>query len=171
MTNDEKKYFWMHGVSRDEVNRALADQGESLLYRQRSRRALVIFATLSMIALVTSALFSTGKTQSYVEGIAIALSIVLYFVIRKSCRLIAEAPAELLDERFLEIRNRTYYIAYQILVLAVGFAIGFAWVGNTFEEPILHGSQLTPLVIAFFMLGVLLPNMVLAWSLPSEDPQ
>jgi hypothetical protein len=37
------------------------------------------------------------------------------------------------------------------------------------NEPILHRELITPFVIAFFMLGVLLPNMVLAWNLPLEN--
>lgn len=36
------------------------------------------------------------------------------------------------------------------------------------SQPTLHRELFTPFVIAFFMLGVLLPNMVLAWNLPSE---
>lgn len=169
MSGSRKKFFWTHGVSRDEVSRALADQNDSMLYRQNVRRSLVAFAGVAITALVVSAFLSDGKIQSYIEGIALAVSIVLYFIIRKSCRLIAEAPAELLDERLLEIRNQTYYIAYQILVVAVGLTIGFVWVGDRAEEPILHGSQLTPFVIAFFMIGVLLPNLVLAWRLPPES--
>jgi hypothetical protein len=37
------------------------------------------------------------------------------------------------------------------------------------DEPILSRELITPFVIAFFMLGALLPNMVLAWNLPSEE--
>ena len=169
MANEEKKFFWTHGVSRAEVNRALDDQSASILYRRRFRRSLVVFAVVSLVVLVASSLMIDGKAQSYIEGIALVLSIALYFIVRKSCRLIAEAPADLLDERLLQIRNRTYYIAYQILAVTVGLTIGFVWVGGRAQEPILHGSQLTPFVIAFFMLGILLPNMVLAWTLPSEE--
>jgi len=111
MASQDKKFYWAHGVSRDEVLRALSDQRSSVLYRQNVRRFLVIFASLSMMALVISALLINGKIQSYIEGIAIGLAITLYFILRKSCRLIAEAPAELLDERLLEIRNQNYVIS------------------------------------------------------------
>ena len=123
----------------------------------------------------TSALLADGKIQSYLEGIAFGLALVLYFVIRKSCRLIAEAPAELLDERLVEIRNQTYVIAYAILAFTVGIAIGvvwasdLAWTSEVISEPILDRGMITPFVMAFFMLGILLPNMVLAWNLPSEN--
>lgn len=174
MTSNEKKYFWAHGVSRDEVNRALSDQKDSMLYRQNVRRALVIFAVASMVSLVTSAFLTDGKVQSYIEGIAVAVSIVLYFIIRKSCRLIAEAPAELLDERLLAIRNQNYVVSYGILAFVVGLAVGGVWVSDIafdrgmIDEPILHREFITPFVIAFFMLGALLPNLVLAWNLPAD---
>jgi hypothetical protein len=175
MASQEKKFYWAHGVSRDEVTRALSDQKYSVLYRQNTRRSLVIFASLSMMALVLSAFLVEGKIQSYVEGIAVGLAIALYFVLRKSCRLIAEAPAELLDERLLEIRNQNYVISYGILAFIVGVAVGSVWASDIaftrgmIDEPILHRELITPFVIAFFMLGVLLPNMVLAWNLPSEE--
>ena len=111
------------------------------------------------------------------EGIAIASAIALYFALRTSCRLIAEAPAELLDERLLEIRNQNYYISYGFLAFVVGVAVGAVWMSNIaftrgmIDEPILHRELITPFVIAFFMLGILLPNMVLAWNLPSENQE
>jgi len=102
-------------------------------------------------------------------------AIALYFVLRKSCRLIAEAPAELLDERLLEIRNQNYVTSYGILAFVVGLAVGGVWMSDIVftrgivEEPMLDRELITPFVIAFFMLGCLLPNMVLAWNLPSEE--
>ncbi|MEY2625728.1 MAG: hypothetical protein RL412_1503 [Pseudomonadota bacterium] len=174
MASQDKKFYWAHGVSRDEVLRALSDQRSSVLYRQNVRRFLVIFASLSMMALVISALLINGKIQSYIEGIAIGLAITLYFILRKSCRLIAEAPAELLDERLLEIRNQNYVISYGILTFLVGFAVGSVWMidiaftRGMIAEPLLHREMITPFVIAFFMVGVLLPNMVLAWNLPPD---
>jgi hypothetical protein len=130
MASQDKRFYWAHGVSRDEVIRALSDQRSSVLYRQNVRRFLVIFASLSMMALVISAFIVDGKIQSYIEGIAIGLAITLYFVLRKSCRLIAEAPAELLDERLLEIRNQNYVISYGILAFIVGIAIGGVWMSD-----------------------------------------
>ncbi|MFM1886894.1 MAG: hypothetical protein RL026_2051 [Pseudomonadota bacterium] len=174
MTHKQDKFYWAHGVSREAVTRALDDQRQSALYRQGVRRSIVIFAALSIVALASSAAFADGKSQSYIEGAALALALVLYVVIRKSCRLIAEAPAELLDERLLEIRNANYVIAYGILAFVVGVAVGAVWVSDMAwtrgitSEPILHRGLITPLVIAFFMLGALLPNMVLAWNLPSD---
>lgn len=175
MANDKKTFYWAHGVSREEVTRALTDQRRSILYRQSVRRSLVIFASLSIIALVISAFLVDGKIQSYIEGIAVVSAIALYFVLRKSCRLIAEAPAELLDERLLEIRNQNYVTSYGILAFVVGLAVGGVWMSDIVftrgivEEPMLHRELITPFVIAFFMLGCLLPNMVLAWNLPSEE--
>ncbi|NDG33969.1 MAG: hypothetical protein EBX57_01810, partial [Betaproteobacteria bacterium] len=96
-------------------------------------------------------------------------TIVLYMLLRKSCRLIAESPAELLDERLLEIRNQAYYVAYQMLAFSVGLLVSFIWMASRFDVRLLQPNQLTPLVLAFVMLGALLPNMIVAWMLPSEE--
>ena len=145
-----------------------------MLYRQGFRRGLVLVAALSIATLVVSAFFAEGKLRSYVEGISFALAILLYVVLRKSCRLIAEAPTELLDERLIEIRNQNYVVAYGILTFILGGVVGFVWMSDVawnrgiIGEPILHSGLITPFVIAFFMLGALLPSLVLAWRLPKE---
>jgi hypothetical protein len=174
MTSRDNKFYWAQGVSREEVNRALADQTHSGLYQQSVRRALVLFAAISMMALPISSFLAAGKIQSYIEGIAVFLSIAFYLVLRKSCRLIADAPAELLDERLLDIRNQNYFVSYGILAFVVGLAVGGIWISDfaytrgMIAEPLLHRELITPFVITFFMMGVLLPHMVLAWNLPSE---
>jgi hypothetical protein len=39
------------------------------------------------------------------------------------------------------------------------------------ERHRIHRELITPFVIAFLMVGALLPNMVLAWNLPEEAPE
>lgn len=175
MASKKTKFYWAHGVSREEVTQALSDQNQSILYQQRVRRFLVIFAALAILLLAFSALLADRKIQSYIEGIALISAIALYLLLRKSCRLIAEAPAELLDERLLDIRNKNYAISYGILAFIVGIGVGFlwmsdmAWARDMISEPILNQNLIASFVIAYFMVGALLPNMVLAWNLPSED--
>jgi hypothetical protein len=64
----------------------------------------------------TVALFLTGDTPwtSYVL-IQVALIFINWFLLRKSVRLIADAPEEFLDERLVQARNRAYVPAYQLL--------------------------------------------------------
>jgi hypothetical protein len=75
----------------------------------------------------------------------------------------------------LDIRNQNYVISYGILAFVVGLAVGAVWMSDIafdigmIDEPILHRELITPFVIAFLMIGALLPNMVLAWNLPSEE--
>jgi hypothetical protein len=65
--------------------------------------------------------------------------------------------------------------SYGILAFVVGLAVGAVWMSDIafdrgmIDEPILSRELITPFIIAFFMLGALLPNMVLAWNLPSEN--
>ena len=96
MMEGKTKFFWLHGVSRSGVRRALSDSKRSIYYRRTFRQALVIVSVIATSTLVVAAYLSDGKTQTYIEGVAFALTIVLYMLLRKSCRLIAESPAELL---------------------------------------------------------------------------
>ena len=169
MMEGKTKFCWLHGVFRSGVHRALSDSKRSIYYRRTFRQALVIVSVIATSTLVVAAYLSDGKTQSYTVGVALALTIVLYMLLRKSCRLIAESPAELLDERLLEIRNQAYYVAYQMLAFSVGLLVSFIWMASRFDVRLLQPNQLTPLVLAFVMLGALLPNMIVAWMLPSEE--
>jgi hypothetical protein len=47
--------------------------------------------------------------------IQIALIFINWFLLRKSVRLIADAPEEFLDERLVQARNRAYVPAYKLL--------------------------------------------------------
>ena len=132
MMEGKTKFFWLHGVSRSGVHRALSDSKRSIYYRRTFRQALVIVSVIATSTLVVAAYLSDGKTQSYTVGVALALTIVLYMLLRKSCRLIAESPAELLDERLLEIRNQAYYVAYQMLAFSVGLLVSFIWMASRY---------------------------------------
>lgn len=86
----------------------------------------------------------------------------LYLLIRKPVRLIADAPNDLLDERQIAVRDAAHTTAYRILsIVSVAFMIVF-----TLVDPLERGL---PLIFGFLMLAAPLPSMVLAWTLPSED--
>ena len=86
-------------------------------------------------------------------------------------RHISDAPNELLDERQVAARDAAYTVAYRGLAF-VGVAVFLLHIllpsesdtGDLFAG---RGS----LILAFVMAAAALPAMVLAWNLPSEQPE
>jgi len=90
------------------------------------RRALVtVYTTLGLLLLFSESI-GTPKVSSYVAAISGILLLIIYLVLRYSVRLIADAPSELLDERLIVIRDRTYLSAYRWLSFVVGIIMGTA---------------------------------------------
>jgi hypothetical protein len=85
--------------------------------------------------------------------------------LRFSVRLIADAPTELLDERLIAIRDRTYLSAYRWLSFVVGIVVGVG-IARDFSFGADHWENV---IVAFIMLIAGLPSMILAWQLPSEE--
>lgn len=162
----KNKFYWTEGVTRKEVETALSANRHPALYRRAVRRTLVaIYATLAIL-LVCAPWFGTPKIASYISAIAGALLIAMYFALRFSVRLIGDAPTELLDERLIAIRDRTYLSAYRWLSFVVGVVFGLAIAGK-FS---LSVASPWPVIMALAALIAGLPSMVLAWKLPSEGP-
>jgi len=160
-----KNFFWLQLVTRKQIDSALADERPSRLRSQRFRRLLVVALGLMIIAYgVSEVLLGRNKLQSYVEGLLLITSIISYFVLRRSIRLLADAPTELLDERMVAIRDRAYTTAYWCLSVVAGIFVGIL-LGNDFS---LARSQGLTMVICFSLIVGALPAMVLAWTLPSE---
>jgi len=78
--------------------------------------------------------------------------------------MIADAPTELLDERLIAIRDRTYLAAYRWLSFVIGIVFGFAIAGD-FSFGV---DRWGPVLFALALLIAGLPSMILAWKLPSE---
>ena len=165
------KFFWFEGVTEAEVVRSLNDTRPSRLRQQGSRRVLVWANTLVLLAMALIALVAQPKLQSYLEIALLAVTLGLYLTLRKAVRHISDAPNELLDERQIAARDAAYTVAYR----------GLAFVGvATFLLHILLPSEADTgdllagrgsLILAFVMAAAALPAMVLAWNLPSEQPE
>jgi hypothetical protein len=163
----EKRFYWVEGVTRDEVVRSLSDRRPTRLREQGMRRALVVgYAGLVVLMTANQAGFDWQKGRSYVEFFALSGLLVLYFILRKSVRHIADSPDELLDERLISLRNAGYLVAYRWLVMLVfPLAVVIYRLGG--QEN--FGSRMVSAVaIPYLMLAAALPSMVLAWQLPSE---
>lgn len=165
----EKRFYWVEGVTRDEVVRSLSDRRPTRLREQGTRRALVMgYAALVLLLSASQVWMDWRKGQSYTEIFALAGLLVLYFVLRKSVRHIADAPDELLDERLISLRNAGYLVAYRWLAMLV---LPFAMVVYRFGVPEAEGGAgrlVSAVAIPYLMLAMALPSMVLAWQLPSE---
>lgn len=172
--NKEKKFYWVEGVTRDEVVKSLADQRPTRLREQRVRRGLVLGQSLLATLIAISHLFGGTKLRTYLEAFILAGLLYLYFIIRRSVRHIADAPDELLDERLIGLRNAAYLSAYRFMfgVTILLFSLGHWLLRN---ESGIAGARPSELwqgpIFSFLMLAASLPSMVLAWTLPSEKSE
>jgi uncharacterized membrane protein YfcA len=110
--------------------------------------------------------------QSYIEFALLAVVIILYFVLRKAVRHIADAPNELLDERQIAVRDAAFTVAYRLLAVAFTVYV-LLYVAHDVLRDLSVDSDRTALgfmslLISAAMLAGSLPAMVLAWNLPSE---
>ena len=166
------RFFWFEGVTEAEVLRSLNDTRPSLLRQQGTRRLLVGVTAAVLLAMALLGFVTQPKLQSYLEFALLATVLLLYFALRKSVRKISDAPDELLDERQLAARDAAHTVAYRILaIVAVGAIVLHAVFPHSTEAgEALFGAR-THLLLAVIMGAAALPAMVLAWTLPSEQPE
>jgi len=107
--------MWRQGSSRASVDKELDDVRWDGL-RTRGSKIFLLIGSNFVLIVGTVALFLMEDTPwtAYVL-IQIALIFVNWFMLRKSVRLIADAPEEFLDERLVQVRNQAYVLAYRLL--------------------------------------------------------
>lgn len=166
------RFFWFEGVTEAEVLRSLNDTRHSRLREKGPRRMLVGAIAAVLLAMALIGFVTQPKLQSYLEFALLATVLLLYFALRKSVRKISDAPDELLDERQVASRDAAYTVAYRILAIV---AVGAILLHAVLPEPATAGEALlgarTHLLLAVIMGAACLPAMVLAWTLPSEQPE
>ena len=172
MSKNNKKVYWVEGVTRDEVIRSLTDQRPTRLRDQVVRRWLVVIYGLLLVAMAGLVLITGVKLRTYLQPLVYIGLIYLYLTLRRAVRHISDAPNELLDERLIAIRNEAYLIAYRYLGGLTILLYLFGLLGKGGQSAQLQDSWFEG---AFFyigsswlMLAAGLPAMVLAWTLPSE---
>jgi hypothetical protein len=180
----------VEGVSRKEVRKQLDDRRPSALRRQRPRRALVALCVAVLVTLFASPFLQLGeltspamtvatspserKVFSYLEAALLVAAVIVWLQLRKSVRIVSEAPDELLDERQIALRNAAYVVAYRLMsTLAVLFvllvmALAEGGVMPQAIREVVRMASWSGLHMSFLMSLVALPSMVLAWQLPSE---
>jgi hypothetical protein len=112
------------------VEKQLNDTQWDGLRTQGAKRFLLIATNIFLMS-GTVFLFVVGDNGwTALSLIYILLLFTFWFLLRKSGRLVADAPEEALDERLIQIRDRSYVIAYRWLsMLAILLAtalLGFS---------------------------------------------
>jgi hypothetical protein len=93
--------------------------------RTKGAKIFLLIATNVSLLAGTAFLVVVGDNGwTALSLIYILLLFTFWFLLRKSVRLVADAPEEALDERLIQIRDRSYVIAYRWLsMLAILLAI------------------------------------------------
>jgi len=175
------RIYWLEGVTQSEVENALygyTDRRWGWLCRPGMRRALVVANPLSWILTVYGATdlpLSLGLDDTSVSWWSFT-PIPLWLAARRSVRLISDAPAELLDERLVALRDRTYVSSYRVLSLWLGLAAALIFVLNDFISDLSADTidtqlqLLTAAAYASIWAVPALPSVLLAWTLRNERP-
>lgn len=103
--------------------------------RTRGAKQFLLWGSNIVILFGTGFLLAVGDNgwASY-SLIHILLIVVFWFLLRKSVRLIADAPDEALDEMMVAQRNRSYLVAFRWLTAAVFGAITALMVFAIFSD-------------------------------------
>lgn len=172
----------LYGLASDPKNKKVAknidavmnDTKWNVIRTARAQRILVVLGVLSI--LVAPTLFWFDDFIKPGIGILGVIPIFLiWWLLRISVRLVADAPDEYLDELQLKQRDRTYLHSFRILgglvsALAVGlmiFVISMDYVSvdsiDYYELTFTFG-QVNSVIWSILGSVILVPNLVLAWN-------
>lgn len=162
-------------ASEAQVEKQLQDTRWNGLRTPKALRRLVIVSNLVFWA-GTIFLLTVGDTVwSTLALIHVLLLFVFLLLLRKAVRLVADAPVTALDERLVQLRDRSYVEAYRWLT-ALMFVIGAAALGwaisndirNIGDEFAYPATITWPQVQALFWFCLFypaaLPSMAMAWA-------
>lgn len=162
-------------ASVEQVEKELDDEKWNGLRTSGAKRFLVIaFNVVILGGTIALFLVEEGPWAMYTL-IHVLLLGVLWFLLRRSVRLVADAPDGALDERLRAYRDQSYVGAYQmfaflIAALLTAMMVTFV-IADSSASTSLFSYELSvtwPQVQAVFWLllgySAVLPSMVLAWS-------
>ncbi len=165
----KRRFFWLEGVTRDEVEKSLRDTRPSRFRQQGARRALVVAMGIALGVLAMSILISDRAIATYIEGALFIVTLILYFKLRSSVRHVSDAPNEMLDERQIRVRDACYTVAYRLLAaLSIPYLVIFVATSGDGVLAYLTSSKSSGLLYSYIMCVASLPVMVLGWTMPSE---
>jgi L-asparagine transporter-like permease len=170
MVKKEKQFWPIEGVTRSEVIKSQNDTRFNFLRTRKSRRAIISGLSLLTILVALSSVLPE-KASSYVGTLGGLFLLIGYLLIRTSVRHIADSPDELLDERQIALRDRSYLHSYRIIssvfaVLLIGLFIRIDLSEEAFKISDWWG---TGTWFSLIMLMAGLPSAVVAWLDKGED--
>jgi len=170
MTKKERQFWPIEGVTRSEVIKSQNDTRFNFLRTRKSRRLMIAGLSLLTVLVALSSALPT-KASSYVGTLGGILLLTGYLLLRTSVRHIADSPDELLDERQIALRDRSYLHSYRIIssvfaLLLVALFIRIDLSENAFEISEWWG---TGTWFSLIMLMAGLPSLVVAWLDKGED--
>ena len=170
MAKKEKKFWPIEGVTRNEVLKSQSDTRFNFLRTRQSRRWMIGALTVLTILVALSSALPT-KASSYVGTLGGLLLLVGYLLIRTSVRHIADSPDELLDERQIALRDRSYLHSYRIISSVFALALVALFIRIDLSETAFEISDWwgTGTWFSLIMLMAGLPSMVVAWLDKGED--
>lgn len=169
-TNKEKRFWPIEGVTRSEVIKSQNDTRFNFLRTRKSRRVMITsLSTLTILVALSSAL--PEKASSYVGTVGGLLLLGGYLLIRTSVRHIADSPDELLDERQIALRDRSYLHSYRIISSVFAVILVVLFMRIDLSESLLEVTNWwgTGTWFSLIMLMAGLPSMVVAWLDKGED--
>ena len=156
------------------IDQVMRDTKWDAVRTSRAQRILVVLGVLALVASPTLFWF-----EDFIKpGIGI-LSVIpiflIWWLLRISVRLVADAPDEYLDELQIQQRDRTYLHSFRILAgivtaLAIALMIitiskDVTTVGSVeYYDFTLTFGQVNAVVWSILGSTILVPNMVLAWN-------
>lgn len=172
----------LYGMASDPKSKRVAKNIDTVMHdtkwdvirTARSQKVLVILGVFSIIAAPTLFWFE-DFIKPGIGILAVIPIFLIWWLLRLSVRLVADAPDEYLDELQVRQRDRTYLHAFRILaglvsVLAVALMIlvismDYESIGSIdYYKISLTFGQVNAVIWLILGSVVLTPNLVLAWN-------
>jgi hypothetical protein len=171
----DNRWSLVGNASIEQVEKQLDDEKWNGLRTPAAKRFLVIAFNVVILGGTIALFLVEDDPWATYTLIHVLLLAVFWFLLRRSVRLVADAPDGALDERLRADRNRTYVGAYQMLAFLLALLLMALMVivviADSSAEPSVFRYEFTvtwPQVQAMFWLllgySAALPSMVLAWS-------
>ena len=168
------RFYWIEGVFSREVQRAMSPEYARKyrwLLTRRAQRTAVVLVVVSWLLSIYGTLDLTGSLGFADSGFSwwSVMAFLSYLLIRGAVRVVADAPDDLLDERLVALRNRSYLVAYRwlglVFLLVFGFMTGaFEAQASAQEGAANFDDALWFGVFLIMFVTASLPSMVLAWG-------
>jgi hypothetical protein len=156
------------------IDTVMNDTKWDAIRTSRAQKLLVILGALSLIAAPLAFWFEDFIKPGF--GIlAIVPIFLIWWLLRISVRLVADAPDEYLDEFQVRQRDRTYLHSFRILaglvsglavtLMVIAISSDFQTLGNVdYYNFSMTFGQVNAIIWAVLGSVILIPNMVLAWN-------